>query len=147
MATCIGLRTLAVMGVWSFAMGITVVQAQPSEQWEGVVKDLERLERTLQEQSVEKERDIERLHRQVQEKEREIESQKANIAGIAAESGDNRQTLAVLRNELACTQTVKLFWDSRVDMLEQLLGQQRATLSELGEVIPTLRQLRERDNP
>jgi len=147
MATCIGLRTLAVMGAWGFAMGISVVQAQPSEQWEGVVKDLERLERTLQEQSVEKERDIERLHRQVQEKEREIESQKANIAGIAAESGDNRQTLAVLRNELACTQTVKLFWDSRADMLEQLLGQQRATLSELGEVIPTLRQLRERDNP
>jgi len=129
------------------AMGITVVQAQPSEPWESVVKNLERLEHTMQEQSVEKERDIGRLHRQVQEKELEIESQKASIAGIAAESGDNRQTLAVLQNDLACAQTVKLFWDSRADMLEQLLRQQRASLSELGEVIPTLRQLRDRDQP
>jgi len=147
MATCIGLRTMAVMGACGLAMGITVVQAQPSEPWESVVKNLERLEHTMQEQSVEKERDIGRLHRQVQEKELEIESQKASIAGIAAESGDNRQTLAVLQNDLACAQTVKLFWDSRADMLEQLLRQQRASLSELGEVIPTLRQLRDRDQP
>jgi len=138
---------MAVMGACGLAMGITVVQAQPSEPWESVVKNLERLEHTMQEQSVEKERDIGRLHRQVQEKELEIESQKASIAGIAAESGDNRQTLAVLQNDLACAQTVKLFWDSRADMLEQLLRQQRASLSELGEVIPTLRQLRDRDQP